>query len=398
MLLWLIHYLQSLGFHLPTVFLYTSTRAIMAALFTFIIGFFLTPPMIRLLNHFQCKDLVRVTEEVPALAGCHRKKSQIPTMGGVLMVLSMAAAFFLFMDWNLCYSWLFIFTAVSTGCAGCIDDLSKWKRKSAGKGMSEQTKYFVFGAITLALFSYLLFPAIQSFFPFEAPQAHLFLQKMGGELTFSMSDFQKSYFIPCFKYPIVFSGAMGTLIALITILFVMIGSAQSSNLTDGLDGLCAGSVLPPAAVLGSAAFLSGHLFLAKGLNLPYIEGAGEITIAMAAVFGSAIAFLWYNSYPAQWIMGDTGSLALGSLIGLAAILIRREWLLGIAAIVFVVEALSVIIQRISYKYFNKKRVFLCAPLHHHFQIKGIHESKIVVRFWIIAWLFGTLALATLKFQ
>ena len=394
MLLWLITYLQSLGFHVPAAFTYTSTRAMMACLTTVFLGILLGPSLIRRLTKLHCQDVPRAAEEVPALASLHIKKAKTPTMGGLLIVGSILVSLLLFMDFRFCYGWLFLFVLITSAAAGFWDDLSKLRRK----GIGERSKYLIFTAITLAIFAYLLFPTVQHFFPFEVPSAHLFLQKAGGGVTASMEDFQRSYFLPCVRYPIIFAGGVGLLIALATMLFVLVGSAQSANLTDGLDGLCAGAVLPPAAVLGVAAFLSGHLVLARGLNLPYLEGAGEVAIAMSALFGAALAFLWFNSYPAQIIMGDTGALAMGAMLGLAAILIRREWLLGLSAIIFVVEALSVIIQRFSYKHFNKKRIFLCAPLHYHFQMQKIHESKIVIRFWIIGWVFATIALATLKFQ
>jgi phospho-N-acetylmuramoyl-pentapeptide-transferase len=170
------------------------------------------------------------------------------------------------------------------------------------------------------------------------------------------------------------------------------------NLTDGLDGLAAGCLIMVSLVLALLAFLSNHFELARYLNILYIEGSGEIAVYMLALVGSCLGFLWYNGYPAEIFMGDTGSLALGGILGVVSVLLKRELLLSVAGAIFVAEALSVILQVLSYRYRNKQRIFLCAPLHHHFEYKGWPETKIVVRFWIISLLFSIIAVASLKFQ
>lgn len=176
------------------------------------------------------------------------------------------------------------------------------------------------------------------------------------------------------------------------------GASNAVNLTDGLDGLAAGCLLMVAFCLGLIAFVSNNIDLAAYLNILYIEGSGEIAIYLSAFSGACLGFLWYNSHPAQVFMGDTGSLTLGGIIGVSAILLRREFLLALVGGIFVAEALSVIIQVASYKLRNKKRVFLCAPLHHHFEYKGWPETKVVTRFWIVAFLLAMVGLVSLKLQ
>jgi phospho-N-acetylmuramoyl-pentapeptide-transferase len=182
------------------------------------------------------------------------------------------------------------------------------------------------------------------------------------------------------------------------IVFVITGTSNAVNLTDGLDGLAAGCLIMVSMVLALFAFLSNHIVLARYLNILYIEGSGEIAVYLFALAGAALGFLWYNGYPAQIFMGDTGSLALGGVLGVSSVLLRREMILAIAGAIFVAEAMSVILQVLSYRYRNKKRIFLIAPLHHHFEYKGWPETKVVIRFWIISLLFAIIAVATLKFQ
>jgi len=214
----------------------------------------------------------------------------------------------------------------------------------------------------------------------------------------TLKDYASRIYLPFIKdHWLVLSGML-SLIAAFFIMFVITGSSNAANLTDGLDGLAAGCLIIVAGCLAFIAFVSNHIDLAGYLNILYIEGSGEIAIYLSASIGACLGFLWYNSHPAQVFMGDTGSLALGGIIGVSAVLLKRELLLGLIGGIFVAEALSVILQVISYKYRNKKRVFLCAPLHHHFEYMGWSETKIVTRFWIIGLLLGILGIASLKFQ
>jgi phospho-N-acetylmuramoyl-pentapeptide-transferase len=182
------------------------------------------------------------------------------------------------------------------------------------------------------------------------------------------------------------------------IVFVITGTSNAVNLTDGLDGLASGCLVMVSLVLGLFAFLSNHIDLARYLNILYIDGSGEIAVYLFAMGGACLGFLWYNGYPAQVFMGDTGSLALGGVLGVSAVLLRREMILAIAGAIFVAEAMSVILQVLSYRYRKKKRVFLCAPLHHHYEYKGWPETKVVVRFWIVSLLFAIISVASIKFQ
>ena len=182
------------------------------------------------------------------------------------------------------------------------------------------------------------------------------------------------------------------------IMLVITGASNAVNLTDGLDGLATGTVMLSASAFALIAFVSNHLDLSRYLHILYIEGSSEIAIYLAALAGACLGFLWYNGHPAQVFMGDTGSLTMGAILGVSAVLLKRELLLGIIGGVFVIEALSVMLQVGSYKLRNKKRMFLCAPLHHHFEYKGWAETKVVVRFWIIGLLCAIIGIATLKFQ
>ena len=218
---------------------------------------------------------------------------------------------------------------------------------------------------------------------------------LSGEMTLPLGEYSSRIYIPFFKEPILF---LGPLLAILLAILVITGSSNAVNLTDGLDGLAAGCLIMVAICLALIAFVSNNIDLAGYLNILYIEGSGEIAIYLSAFAGACLGFLWYNSHPAQVFMGDTGSLALGGIIGVSAVLLKREFLLAIVGGIFVVEALSVILQVGSYRLRNKKRVFLCAPLHHHFEYKGWHETKVVVRFWIIGLMLTIIGIASLKFQ
>jgi phospho-N-acetylmuramoyl-pentapeptide-transferase len=217
-------------------------------------------------------------------------------------------------------------------------------------------------------------------------------------MTLDTSEYIEQFYLPFWKDPVwVFDGWL-KIFSFFIIVFVITGASNAVNLTDGLDGLAAGCLVMVSLVLALFAFLSNHIDLARYLNILYIEGSGEIAVYLFALAGAALGFLWYNGYPAQVFMGDTGSLALGGILGVSAVMLRREVILAIAGAIFVAEALSVILQVLSYRYRNKKRIFLIAPLHHHFEYKGWPETKVVIRFWIVGLLFAIIAVATLKFQ
>ena len=214
----------------------------------------------------------------------------------------------------------------------------------------------------------------------------------------SLKEYASRLYIPFFKESLVTASGWGVIFMAFFFFIVITGSSNAVNLTDGLDGLAAGCLIMVAGALAVVAFVSNHLEIARYLNILYVEGSGEIAIYLSALIGACLGFLWYNGYPAQVFMGDTGSLTLGGIIGVSAVLLKREFLLGIVGAIFVAEALSVILQVASYRLRNKKRIFLCAPLHHHFEYKGWPETKVVIRFWIVGLLFAIIGIASLKFQ
>jgi phospho-N-acetylmuramoyl-pentapeptide-transferase len=216
--------------------------------------------------------------------------------------------------------------------------------------------------------------------------------------TLTLKDYSSRIYVPFFKDPIYIFSGLGLLFMWGFYAFVIVGASNAVNLTDGLDGLATGLCMFVAGALGTFAFLANNQDLAHYLNILYVEGSGEIAIYMAAMCGACLGFLWFNCHPAQLFMGDIGSLTLGGVLGVTAVLLKREFFLGLVGAIFVVEALSVILQVMSYRLRDKKRIFLCAPLHHHFEYKGWPESKVVIRFWIIGLLLALVGLASIKFQ
>jgi phospho-N-acetylmuramoyl-pentapeptide-transferase len=298
---------------------------------------------------------------------------------------------------------LFVTTLVLGG-VGALDDYLKLKAKSS-KGLSGKGKLAVQVLLSLLLCAYFFIPAIQEALHngiwFSAPKAKELMQV--GENKFAyhplhFSEFMSQIFVPFIKGPVLIASGWAIVALVVFFTVVITGASNAVNLTDGLDGLAAGTVLMVASCLAVFAFVSNNVEIARFLHILYIEGSGEVAIYLAALSGACLGFLWYNGHPAQVFMGDTGSLALGGIIGVSAILLRRELLLALVGGVFVVEALSVILQVLSYRYRNKKRIFLCSPLHHHFEYKGWAETKVVLRFWIVGLLLAILGIASLKFQ
>ncbi len=361
-------FLQYLAFHtavkIPAVFFYSSTRMILAAITTLLLTILLGPWCINKLYKLKTGQSIRV-EDCPTLAELHQKKKKTPTMGGVLILISMLVALLLWMDPRSAFTWILAAVTVWLGILGGVDDYLKMKHKNS-KGIRARTKF-----------------ALQLSF---AALLALYLIWTGG---------YEAYFLPFKKTPFFIAG--GILFFLFTIV-VITGSSNAVNLTDGLDGLASGCVLLVALIFAIFAFLSNNVTISHYLNIPYIEGSAEIAIYLSAMGGACLGFLWYNGYPAQVFMGDTGSLALGGILGTAAVLMRREFLLALVGGVFVLEALSVILQVLSYRYRNKKRIFRCAPLHHHFEFKGWPEPKVVVRFWMVGLILALFGLASIKFQ
>lgn len=400
MILFLFQWLSSLHYKVPAAFTYSSTRMILASATALLLTIFLGPQFIKKLYELKIGQPIRRVEEVPLLAELHGKKKDTPTMGGILILFSMVVSLFFWMDLESSFTWILLLTTVVLGSLGAMDDYLKLRHKNS-QGLKARKKMVVQIGFSALVAAYLLVPAVteriggKSFLqPPTAKEQSMDGKKIYTE-TLSTASYTKQFYLPFFKDPIIH---LPTVVAFFFIVFVITGSSNAVNLTDGLDGLAAGCLVMVSLVLALFAFLSNHIDLARYLNILYIDGSGEIAIYLFALAGAALGFLWYNGYPAQVFMGDTGSLALGAVLGVSAVLLRREVILAIAGAIFVAEALSVILQVLSYRYRNKKRIFLCAPLHHHFEYKGWPETKVVVRFWIISLLFAIIAVASLKLQ
>lgn len=417
MIFLLMHYLREhYGYKLPMVFSYYSTRMMLSALTALLISIFLGPFFIRKLYELKIGQPIRM-EECPLLGQLHHKKKDTPTMGGILILFSMVVSLLLWMDLRHIFTLILLVTTLFLGFVGGRDDYLKLRHKNP-KGLSGRKKLLsqiVLGALlALYMFNPTVSRSIQIGSWFAPPLVKEQIPvkvKMDAEVsgqqasqvaliakTLSVKDYASRIYFPFFKDPIIIFSGFFTILGALFIIFVVTGSSNAVNLTDGLDGLAAGCLIMVTVCLAFIAFVSNNIDLASYLNILYIEGSGEIAIYLCAFAGACLGFLWYNGHPAQVFMGDTGSLALGGVIGVSAIMLRREMLLGIIGGIFVAEALSVIIQVASFRLRNKKRVFLIAPLHHHFEYKGWPETKVVIRFWIIGLLLAIVGLASLKFQ
>jgi phospho-N-acetylmuramoyl-pentapeptide-transferase len=410
------------GIKFPAVFEYYSTRMMLALITAFVLTLFLGPRFIKKLYELKIGQTIR-TEDCPFLAQLHEKKKDTPTMGGSLLLFSMLVSMLLWMDLSHIFTLILFFTTIVLGYLGATDDYLKLKYKNS-KGVSGFKKMFFQGFVAAVIALYLLVPqlsesiAVGKWFqspvikehnastiasqPASSKEANLanepYPNNSAGYSIISLQEYASRIYIPFFKdHVFSFNGMLGFL-AFLFIISVIMGSSNAVNLTDGLDGLAAGCLIMVASCLAFTAFIANNLDLAKYLNILYVEGSGEVAIYLSALVGVCIGFLWFNGYPAQIIMGDTGSLALGGIIGVSAVLLKREFLLALIGGVFVAETVSVMLQVGSYKLRNKKRIFLCTPLHHHFEYKGWPETKIVVRFWIVSLILAILGLVSLKFQ
>ncbi len=409
MLLLLVEWLRdSFGIKVPLVFTYFSTRMILAAATSLLFTIFLGPRFIKKLYEMKIGQPIRSVEECPLLAELHGKKKDTPTMGGILILSSMVTALLIWMDIRSVFTLIFLLTTVILGFLGGIDDYLKLRYKNS-KGLKARKKMLIQAGFSSLIALYLLSPTLQtalatgSWFKPPTAKEQVVIPREGKRpliqsTTFTTQEYISRFYLPFIKDPVITWHGIGLIGAFLLLVFVITGSSNAVNLTDGLDGLAAGCLVMVSLVLGLFAFLSNHVDLARYLNILYIDGSGEIAVYLFALAGACLGFLWYNGYPAQVFMGDTGSLAMGGIVGVAAVLLRREVILAMAGAIFVAEAMSVILQVLSYRYRNKKRIFLCAPLHHHFEYKGWPETKVVIRFWIISLLFAIIAVASLKFQ
>jgi phospho-N-acetylmuramoyl-pentapeptide-transferase len=342
------------------VFRYITFRSIGGALTAFLILLIIGPYFIRTMQRFQIGQVIRLDGPES-----HLIKRGVPTMGGLLIIVAIVFSTLLWARLDNPFVWLALFTIVFFGSIGAYDDYRKIVKKNS-KGLSARGKLLLqmAGALVVGLFIF-------------------FHPGFDGHLS-----------IPFFKniHP-----DLGMFYVIFAVL-VITGASNAVNLTDGLDGLAAGPTVISAAVYLLFSYLAGHVILAEYLQIPYVPGSGELSIFCGAIVGGCLGFLWFNAYPAQIFMGDVGSLALGGSLGAVAIMIKQEILLAIVGGIFVMEAMSVIMQVGYFKLTNGKRIFLMAPFHHHFEKKGWHEPKVVVRFWIVSIILGLFALATLKLR
>lgn len=360
MLLYLADYLTQFhsGFG---VFQYLTLRAILGALTALLISFVVGPAMIRKLSHYQVGQVIR--DDGPE---SHLQKAGTPTMGGALILVAVSVSTLLWSDLSNSYMWVVLLVTICFGVIGWVDDYKKLIKKDS-RGLIARYKYFWQSVVGLA--------------------AAWFLY---GDASIPA---QTQLYVPFFKDVAIVLGPMFIVLAYLTI----VGTSNAVNLTDGLDGLAILPTVMVAGALGLFAYLTGNVKFAEYLSIPYIPGVGEVVIFCGALVGAGLGFLWFNTYPAMVFMGDIGALALGAALGIVAVVVRQELVLVIMGGVFVVETLSVIIQVASFK-LTGKRIFRMAPLHHHYELMGWPEPRVIVRFWIITVILVLVGLATLKIR
>ncbi|MFY7842934.1 MAG: phospho-N-acetylmuramoyl-pentapeptide-transferase [Rhabdochlamydiaceae bacterium] len=357
-------YLAQIGGFVENNLLFRGFGAFLSA---FICFFLASPYLIKKLYQLKTGQSIR-TADCPLLSQLHEKKKEIPSMGGLLILLSVFVSSVFWMDFDHYFTWLLLTVTFAFGIIGALDDYLKMKYKNSS-GLKGRKK--------------LAFQLIVSFFIALCLYDSSFYNMM------------ITYHFPFFKNPIFILSGLASILAILITVFIITGSSNAVNLTDGLDGLATGLTLLVSAVLVVAAFVAADPFRAEVFFVSYIPGSSEVVVYLSALIGSCLGFLWYNASPAQIFMGDTGSLSIGGVLGLSSVLIKKEFLFFIVAGLFVIETISVMLQVASYKWRNKKRIFLCAPLHHHFEYKGWAETKIVIRFWIVGILLAILGLISI---
>ena len=392
MLIWLAQWLQTLSPDLGflRVFQYQTFRAVMAAMTALLMGLAAGPWVIRRLTALKIGQPIRGYG-----MESHHIKSGTPTMGGVLILLSIAVSTLLWFDWSNRFVWIVLLVTLGFGAVGWADDWRKVVNKDP-EGMPSREKYLWQSLIGLAAALYLVFSISENT---NYRVLELFFTWVQSGFDMSLPP-KAGLMVPFFKeisYP------LGVLGFVILSYLVIVGSSNAVNLTDGLDGLAIMPVVMVGACLGIFAYVTGNTVFARYLLLPHIAGAGELMIFCAAMSGAGLAFLWFNTHPAQVFMGDVGALALGGALGTIAVIVRQEIVLAIMGGVFVAEALSVMLQVTYFKYTKKRtgigqRILKMAPLHHHFEKSGWKETQVVVRFWIITMLLCLVGLSTLKLR
>jgi phospho-N-acetylmuramoyl-pentapeptide-transferase len=367
------------------VFQYITLRAVLATLTALAIALFAGPLVIRKLTTYKIGQAVR--DDGPQ---SHLTKAGTPTMGGALVLISILITTLLWADLSNRFVWVVLAVTFGFGAIGWIDDYRK-VMKNNPKGLSPKAKFFWQSLIGLAAAVYLAF-AVSA--PSTAKVLELFMAWVGSGFSMDLPP-KADLIVPFFKniaYPL---GVFG----FITLTyFVIVGTSNAVNLTDGLDGLAIMPAVMVAGGLGVFAMVTGRVDYSKYLLFPYIPGAAELTVFCGALVGAGLGFLWFNAYPAEVFMGDVGALSLGAALGTIAVIVRQEIVLLIMGGVFVAETLSVMIQVLYFKWSGGKRVFRMAPLHHHYELSGWKESQVVVRFWIITMMLVLFGLSTLKLR
>ena len=392
MLLSLAQWLQTLGpeFGFLRVVQYLTFRAVMAAMTALILGLMAGPYFIRRLTALKIGQPIR-----DYAMQSHLSKSGTPTMGGVLILFSIALSTILWFDLSNRFVWIVLAVTLGFGAIGWVDDWRKVVHKDP-EGMPSREKYFWQSVVGLVAAFYLVFSVSETS---NLRVLQLFFDWVMSGFTIELPP-RAGLWVPFFKevsYP------LGVLGFVVMTYLVIVGSSNAVNLTDGLDGLAIMPVVMVGSALGVFAYATGSSVFSRYLLLPHIPGAGELLIFCAAMAGAGLAFLWFNTHPAQVFMGDVGALALGGALGTIAVIVRQEIVLAIMGGIFVVEALSVMVQVAWFKYTKRRygqgrRLLKMAPLHHHFEKQGWKETQVVVRFWIITMLLCLVGLSTLKLR
>ncbi|HWE86872.1 MAG TPA: phospho-N-acetylmuramoyl-pentapeptide-transferase [Terracidiphilus sp.] len=377
MLYWLLYQKLYPFFHPFRIFRYLTFRTAFATGTALLIALLIGPYVIQKLREFQIGQYIR--EEGPQ---SHQKKSGTPTMGGVLIAIAILLPTVLWSDLSIPFVWICVFSTLAFGAVGFADDYIKViKRRNLG--LTARSKLLGQGIAALMVAAALV--VLEQFKMFSTQLSVPFVKSLRPDLLWHWPmHVPQLYFL-------------GFLPFAAFVVFVLMGSSNAVNLTDGLDGLAIGCTIIAAGALTVLTYVSGHVVFADYLELQRMPNVSEVTVFCGSMVGASIGFLWYNAHPAEIFMGDVGSLALGGAIGTVAVIIRQEFLLPFIGGIFVLEALSVMLQVGSYK-LRKKRIFKMAPLHHHFEQLGWSESKVIVRFWILALVFALFALTTLKLR
>ena len=343
------------------MFQYLTLRIILGALTALLIMLVIGNPVIAYLTNLQMEQSIRLDGPKS-----HLSKSGTPTMGGLLILAAIGVSTFLCADLNNKFIWIALIVTFSFGAIGWLDDYLKVLKKNS-QGIRARHKYVLQSAVAISAAFFLFYSA-------ESPSDTLLIVPFLKSVSFNLGIFY-----------------------IVLTYFVIVGSSNAVNLTDGLDGLAIMPIVLIGSALGLVGYLAGHTEFAEYLHIPYVIGAGEVGIFCAALAGAGLGFLWFNTYPAQIFMGDVGSLSLGAALGVIAVIIRHEIVFFIMSGVFVAEAISVMAQ-VTYFKLTGRRIFLMAPIHHHFELKGWPEPRVIVRFWIITVMFVLLGLVTLKLR